>query len=108
MIILIKIIIQCKIRGILVICKSDLVLCFLHIAVLFFSLRTKSWQQSQMSQYARGFGSAAASPYSSSIPRVIYSMGKSRDWMYSIVETSQMTSGYNQFSQGQSAIGKFY
>lgn len=32
-------------------------------------------------------------------------MGKSREWMYSIVEaTGQVTSGYNQFSGGQSAI----
>lgn len=35
-------------------------------------------------------------------------MGKSRDWMYSIVETSgQATSGFNQYSTGQSAISKF-
>jgi hypothetical protein len=53
-------------------------------------------------------GAAAASPYSSIAPRVIYSMGKSRDWMYSIVETSgQATSGFNQYSTGQSAISKF-
>jgi hypothetical protein len=61
-----------------------------------------------MFQYARGFGSAAASPYSTSIPRVIYSMGKSRDWMYSTVETvGQVVAGYNEFSGGQSAISKF-
>jgi hypothetical protein len=61
-----------------------------------------------MSQYARGFGSAAVSPYSTGIPTIIYSMGKSRDWMYSVVEsTSQISSGYNQISPGQSAIGKF-
>jgi len=35
-------------------------------------------------------------------------MGKSRDWMYSTVETSgQATSGFNQYSTGQSAISKF-
>ena len=39
------------------------------------------------------------------IPRVIYSMGKSRDMMYSTVESSsQMTSGFNQLGGGQSAI----
>ncbi|CAF1010142.1 unnamed protein product [Adineta steineri] len=71
----------------------------------FLSYMTKSWQQTQTSQYGRGLGAAAASPYSSAVPRVIYSMGKSRDWIYSTVESSgQVTSGYNQFSSGQSAI----
>lgn len=70
--------------------------------------RTKSWQQTQTTQYARGLGSAAVSPYTSGLPRIIYSMGKSRDWMYSTVETvGQITSGYNQYSGGQSAISKF-
>ncbi|CAF1647177.1 unnamed protein product [Adineta ricciae] len=70
----------------------------------FLSYMTKSWQETQRSQYGRGFGSAAASPYSSNIPRVIYSMGKSRDWMYSTVETTgQATSGYNQYAGGQAA-----
>lgn len=36
-------------------------------------------------------------------------MGKSRDWMYSTVETTgQVTSGYNQYSAGQSAISKYF
>lgn len=74
----------------------------------FFSKRTKTWQQTQQTQYARGLGSAAASPFTSGMPRIIYSMGKSRDWMYSTVETTgQVTSGYNQFSGGQSAISNF-
>ena len=82
-------------------------MCFLFLKFSFY-LRTKTWQQTQTTQYARGLGSAAASPYSSNLPRVIYSMGKSRDWMYSTVETTgQVTSGYNQFSSGQSAISKF-
>ncbi len=75
---------------------------------IIFNIRTKTWQQTQVSQYARGFGSAAVSPYSSGMPRVIYSMGKSRDWMYSTVETSgQVSSGFNQYGAGQSAISKF-
>lgn len=77
----------------------------MNFVLINFCIRTKTWQQTQGSQYGRGFGSAAASPYSSGIPRVIYSMGKSRDWMYSTVETTgQVTSGYNQISGGQSAI----
>ncbi|UJR13698.1 hypothetical protein I4U23_000709 [Adineta vaga] len=70
----------------------------------FLNYMSKSWQETQRSQYGRGLGSAAASPYSSGIPRVIYSMGKSRDWLYSTVETTgQVTSGYNQYSGGQAA-----
>lgn len=58
-----------------------------------------------MTQNARGLGSAAASPSTGGLPRIIYSMGKSRDWMYSTVETfGQVTSGYNQYGAGQSAI----
>ncbi|CAF1432008.1 unnamed protein product [Rotaria sp. Silwood1] len=71
----------------------------------FLSYATKSWQQTQTSQYGRGFGSAAATPYSSGLPRIIYSMGKSREWMYSTVETSsQVTSGFNPIGAGQGAI----
>ncbi|CAF3328091.1 unnamed protein product [Rotaria socialis] len=71
----------------------------------FLNYVTKSWQQTQTSQYGRGFGSAAATPYSSGIPRVIYSMGKSHDWMYSTVETTgQVTSGFNQAGSGPTAI----
>jgi hypothetical protein len=81
---------------------------FFQFRNIVFNIRTKTWQQTQISQYARGYGSAAVSPYSSGIPRIIYSMGKSRNWMYSVVETSgQMASGYNQFGGGQSAISKF-
>ncbi len=65
-----------------------------------------------MTQYARGFGSAAVSPYASGggAASVIYSMGKSRDWMYSTVESiGQIGMGYNQYSTGgQSAISKFF
>ena len=75
----------------------------------FFLIRTKSWQQTQQSQYARGLGSAAASPYASSTSRIIYSMGKSRDWMYSTVESTSQYGGmgYKQTGLGQSAIRKF-
>ncbi|CAF2845073.1 unnamed protein product [Rotaria sp. Silwood2] len=70
----------------------------------FLSYLTKSWQQTQTSQQGRGFGSAAATPYSSGLPRIIYSMGKSRDWMYSTVESAgQVTSGYNPIGAGQAA-----
>ena len=63
----------------------------------------------QTFQYARGFSSAAASPYSTGIPRIIYSMGKSRNRMYSIVESiGQVTSGYNQLGGGQAAISKIF
>ena len=73
------------------------------------AIRTKSWQPTQTTQYGRGLGSAAASPFSTGgIPRVIYSMGKGRDWMYSTVETvGQTSSGFNQQGAGQAAIGKF-
>ncbi|CAF1484802.1 unnamed protein product, partial [Adineta steineri] len=72
----------------------------------FLSYATKTWQQTQTSQYARGFGSAAASPYiSGSAPKVVYSMGKSRDWMYSTVETiGEGSSGLSQSGTTQSAI----
>ncbi|CAF1202107.1 unnamed protein product [Rotaria sordida] len=71
----------------------------------FLSYATKSWQQTQTSQYGRGFGSAAATPYASGLPRIIYSMGKSRDWMYSTVETSgQVTAGFSPIGAGQPAI----
>jgi hypothetical protein len=61
-----------------------------------------------MTQQARGFGSAAVSPYTTGgVANVIYSMGKSRDWMYSTVESIGQMSGYNQYSSGQSAISKF-
>ena len=71
-------------------------------------IRTKSWQQSQTTQYARGLGSAAASPYAAGgSPRVIYSMGKSRDWMYSTVETTgQFNVDYKQLGAGQATISK--
>ena len=36
-------------------------------------------------------------------------MGKSRDWMYSTVETTgQATSGYNQYAGGQAATSKIF
>ena len=63
-----------------------------------------------MTQYARGFGSAAASPYAAGgVASVIYSMGKSRDWLFSTVESIGQTGmGYNQISGGQSAMSKFF
>jgi hypothetical protein len=72
-------------------------------------IRTKSWQQTQTTQYPRGLGSAAASPYytGGGSSRIIYSMGKSRDWMYSTVETiGQFNAGYKQLGAGQSTISK--
>jgi hypothetical protein len=63
----------------------------------------------QTSQYARAFGSAAASPYSSGTTKVLYSMGKSRNWMYSIVESiGQGTSGLSQSGTTQSSISKVF
>lgn len=80
----------------------------LFLLLFFLLIRTKTWQNIQTSQYARGLGSAAATPYPGGIPRVIYSMGKSRDWMYSIVETTgQVTSGFNQMGAGPGAMSKF-
>ena len=63
----------------------------------------------QTFRYARGFGSAAASSYSTGISRIIYSMGKSRNRMYSIVETiGQVTSGYNQPGAEKAATSKIF
>lgn len=74
----------------------------------FASFRTKSWQQTQTTQHGRGFGSAATSPHGSSLVKVVYSMGKSRDWIYSIVESvGEGTPGLSQTGTTQSAIGTF-
>lgn len=71
--------------------------------------RTKAWEQTQTSQYARGFGSAATSPAGSGTPKVIYSMGKSRDSMYSTVETiGPGTAGLSQTGTTQAAISKHF
>ncbi|UJR33542.1 hypothetical protein I4U23_020984 [Adineta vaga] len=71
----------------------------------YLSYASKTWQQTQTSQYARGFGSAAASPYTNGIPKVLYSMGKSHDGMYSTVETiGEGSSGLSQSGTTQSAI----
>ncbi|CAF0727358.1 unnamed protein product [Adineta ricciae] len=71
----------------------------------FLSYASKTWLQTQTSQYARGFGSAAASPYATTAPKVLYTMGKSRVGMYSIVETiGEGTSGLSQTGTTQSAI----
>lgn len=66
------------------------------------------WQQTQTSQYARGFGSATTPPNGASgVPKVLYSMGKSRDWMYSTVETiGEGNAGLSQTGTTQAAISK--
>ena len=72
-----------------------------------FVFSTKTWQQTQTSQYARGFGSASAAPTTSGVPKVVYSMGKSHDWLYSVVETiGEGTSGLSQSSTMQASISK--
>ncbi|CAF0779763.1 unnamed protein product [Didymodactylos carnosus] len=60
----------------------------------FLNFQSKQWQQLQTTPYERGFGSAAISPFGSmylssysSQPRVVISMGKTRDWMYSNVDS---------------------
>jgi len=74
---------------------------------LFFLISTKTWEQTQSSQLSRGFGSAAVSPFTSNTPKVIYSMGKSRDWMYSLVETfGPGASGLSQTGSTQASVGK--
>ena len=82
---------------------------FICLNCIDFLLGTKIWQQTQTSQNARGFGSAAASPTTNGIPKVVYSMGKSRDGMYSTVETiGEGTSGLSQSGTIQSAISKIF
>ncbi|CAF0900929.1 unnamed protein product [Rotaria sordida] len=71
----------------------------------FLNYATKAWQETQTSQYARGFGSAAASALATGVPKVLYSMGKSRDWMYSLVEViGKGTSGLSQTGTTQAAM----
>jgi hypothetical protein len=78
-------------------------------SIFYFSISTKTWEQTQTSQYARGFGSAAVSPHISGTPKVLYSMGKSHDWMYSTVETiGPGSSGLSQTGTIQSAISKVF
>ena len=73
----------------------------------FFLSSTKVWQKSQSSQYARGFGSAAVAPYTSGIPKILYSMGKSRDGMYSTVEIiGEGPGGLSQTDNTQAAISR--
>ncbi|CAF1224830.1 unnamed protein product, partial [Didymodactylos carnosus] len=69
----------------------------------FLNFQSKQWQQLQTTSYSRGFGSAALSPFGSmygssysSQPRVIVTMGKTRDWMYSNVDS--VGSGNTGFS----------
>jgi hypothetical protein len=70
---------------------------------------TKTWQQTQTSQYARGFGSAAASPFTNTVPKVLYTMGKSHSSMYSVVESiGEGSSGLSQSGTMQASISKLF
>ncbi|CAF3914644.1 unnamed protein product [Rotaria magnacalcarata] len=71
----------------------------------FLSYSTKVWQETQASQYARGFGSAAAAPFTGDMPNVLYTMGKSRDQMYSYIESiGRGSSGLSQTGTTQTAM----
>lgn len=71
----------------------------------FILISTKIWQETQTSQYARGFGAAVASPYTSGLPKVLYTMGKSHYGMYSLVEIiGKGSSGLSQTGTTQAAM----
>ncbi|CAF4896812.1 unnamed protein product [Rotaria sp. Silwood1] len=71
----------------------------------FLSYATKTWQETQTSQYARGFGSAAVSTVTNDIPKIVYTMGKSRDWMHSFVEIiGKGSAGLSQTGTTQAAM----
>lgn len=91
--------------------NRSILICFKKlIAHYFFSISMKTWQNFQSFQYPRGFGSASASPFSiGGVPRIIYSMGKSREGMYSIVESiDQPLTGLRQQGFGQPATSIFH
>lgn len=72
-----------------------------------FGISTKIWEQTQGTEYARGFGAAAASAVAGGTPKVLYTMGKSRDQLYSLVESiGEGTSGLSQSGTMQSSISK--